>query len=72
MSATTDLLHALALHKQRIRLLQEELCECPQRNLFQANLHDEACPVFLVGDRQASANRLARDYAGVEKETNQP
>jgi hypothetical protein len=40
--------NALDLHKQRIRQLQEALCECPHRDLFQADLHDETCPVYVV------------------------
>jgi hypothetical protein len=52
-----DCIRALDLHKDRIRRLQEELCECQQRDLFQADLHDEACPVYLI----ASDRCLARD-----------
>lgn len=40
--------NALDLHKRRIRLLQEALCECQQREFFQAELHDETCPVYVV------------------------
>jgi hypothetical protein len=43
-----DFVRALDLHKQRIRLLQEALCECPHRELFQASLHDETCPVYVI------------------------
>lgn len=46
--------NALTLHKERIRRLQEALCECPHRDIFQADLHDEVCPVYVV-TRDASS-----------------
>ncbi len=43
-----DFVRALDLHKERIRRLKEALCECPHREFFQADLHDEACPVYVI------------------------
>lgn len=50
--AERDFIGALDLHKERIRLLQETLCECPHREFFQAEYHDETCPVFVVAEKQ--------------------
>lgn len=43
-----DFVNALDLHKRRIRLLQEALCEYPHREFFQPSLHDETCPVYVA------------------------
>lgn len=46
------MVRALDLHKERIRRLQEALCECPHREFFIADLHDETCPVFVIAAEQ--------------------
>lgn len=56
---SADFVNALTLHKERIRRLQEALCECPHRDFFQASLHDELCPVYVIGAEQAEARREA-------------
>lgn len=56
-----DFVIAIDLHKKRIRQLQEALCECPHRDIFQASLHDETCPVYVVThveDAEETLNRL--------------
>ncbi len=47
-----DIVRALDLHKDRIRRLQEILCECQHADKFQADLHDELCPVYMVAAKQ--------------------
>lgn len=50
--AIAQFVGALDKHKERIRRLQEALCECSHRDLFQAYLHDETCPVFVIAQEQ--------------------
>ncbi len=52
---SADFVRALDLHKKRIRRLQWALCECRQRGFFQADLHDETCPVYVIADEQKTA-----------------
>lgn len=47
-----SLIRALDLRTERIRRLQEALCECQHRDFFQADLHDETCPVYVIAEEQ--------------------
>jgi ferredoxin-thioredoxin reductase catalytic subunit len=47
-SPAVEVVRALDLHKERIRRLQEELCECQHRDFLQADLHDATCPVYAI------------------------
>lgn len=42
------LVAALQKHKDRIQALQELVCTCDSKHIFQAVLHDQTCPVWLA------------------------
>lgn len=50
--AIAQFIGALDKHKERIRRLQEALCECSHRDIFQAHLHEGTCPVFVIAEEQ--------------------
>lgn len=61
MSDTAHLVNALTLHKERIRLLQEQLCECSNEQEFRGELHEPACPVYAVAVGQRMGHQAERD-----------
>lgn len=49
------LVAALQKHKDRIQALQELVCTCDSKRIFQAVLHDETCPVWIAAQEPPAA-----------------